>query len=266
MRDQENNANQFFMRGQQGFKAGNYQTCIKDLIYAQEIFSSIGMKEQSAHALFLTAQAYQNICQYTQARQFYVLAFNRYKELNNLHKIGECTLVLGIIYREEGDFKKSKQSLAEAIEVFTTLNDFEKLADSWRILALTYQIDLNQYSEHPMHSISAYRKAILLYKKIKQLEKKAETEHDLGHILISQSKYHDALEVFQDALNYYKKQNDKEQIIPISILIGRIYFELGKKPKAKDYMHKAINEMKKYDYSPEKINLLKQSIIAMFSS
>ena len=107
---------------------------------------------------------------------------------------------------------------------------------------------------------------ILIFKKIKKLDKKAETEHDLGHILISQSKYHDALQVFQEALNYYKKQDNKEQIIPISILIGRIYFELGKKPKAKDFMYKAIDEMKKYDYSPEKINQLKQSIIAMFSS
>ena len=266
MRDQANSAKQFFLRGQKDFENGDYQNCIKDLIYAQEIFSSIGMKEQSAQALFLTAQAYQNISQFTQSRQFYSLALSRYRELNNLQMIGECLLVLGIIYREEGDFKKSKQSLAESIEVFTTLNDFEKLADSWRGLALTYQIDLTQYSEHPLHSINAYRKAILLFKKIKKFDKKAETEHDLGHILISQSKYHDALDVFQEALNYYKKQNDKEQIIPISILIGRIYFELGKKPKAKDFMHKAIEEMKKYDYSPEKINMLKQSIIAMFSS
>ena len=265
MIDQANNAKQIFLRGQKGFEDGNYQNCIKDLIYAQEIFSSIGMKEQSAQALFLTAQAYQNISQISQARQFYSLAFSRYKELNILQKIGECALVLGIIYREEGEFKKSKQSLAEAIEVFTTLNDFEKLAYSWRGLALTYQTNLSQYSEHPTHSISAYKKAIILYKKIKLLDKKAETEHDLGHVLISQSKYQEALEVFQEALSYYKKQDDKEQVIPISILIGRIYFELGKRPKAKDFMAKAIEEMKKYDYSPEKINMLKQSIVAMFS-
>jgi tetratricopeptide (TPR) repeat protein len=265
MIDQANSAKQFFLRGQKDFENGDYQNCIKDLIYAQEIFSSIGMKEQSAQALFLTAQAYQNISQFTQSRQFYSLALSRYRELNNQPMIGECSLVLGIIYREEGDFKKSKQNLAEAVEIFKTLNDFEKLADSWRGLALTYQIDLTQYSEHPVHSINAYRKAIALFKKIKNFDKKAETEHDLGHILISQSKYQEALDVFQEALNYYKKQNDKEQIIPISILIGRIYFELGKKPKAKDFMHKAIEEMKKYDYSPEKINMLKQSIIAMFS-
>ena len=35
--------------------------------------------------------------------------------------------------------------------------------------------------------------------------------------------------------------------------------------KAAEILHKAIEEMKKYDYSPEKINMLKQSIIAMFS-
>jgi len=265
MRDQEISANQFFQRGQKDFKNGQYQNCIKDLIYAQEIFSSIGNREQSANALFLLAKAYQNIDQLTQARQFFANAFTRYKEMNNLQQIAECTLILGSIYREEGDFRKSKQSLAEAIETFTTLNDLEKLADSWRGLALTHQMNLTQYSEHPIHVINAFKKAIFIYKKIKNFEKKAEVEHDLGHILISQAKYDEALSVFQEALNYYKKKDDKEQIIPISILIGRVYFEIGKKGKAKDYMYRAIGEMKKYEYSPEKINELKKSIIAMFS-
>ena len=265
MRDQEINANQFFQRGQKGFEAGQYQNCIKDLIYAQEIFSSIGNREQSAQTLFLLANAYYNINQLTQARQFYINALNRYRELNNLLKVGECSLVLGTIYREEGDFKKSKHSLAGALDVFTNLSHIERLADSWRGLALTYQINLTEFSEHPSHVMNAYRQAIILYKKIKKLDKKAETEHDLGHILISQAKYDEALSVFQESLNYYKKIDDKEQIIPISILVGRVYFEIGKKSKAKDFMYKAIGEMKKYDYSPEKISELKKSIIAMFS-
>ncbi len=265
MKEQENNAKHYFVRGRQEFQEGNFQNCIRDLIYAQEIFSSIGNKEQSAETLLLLGSAYYKINQFSQARQFYSLAFNRFQELNHSPKVGECALLLGEIYREEGDFKRGKQYLAQAIDIFTTLNNLEKLADTWKELALTYQTDLIEYSAYPARALNAYRKAIAIYKKLKAFDRKAEVEHDFGHLLISQSKFEESLTVFRDALDYYKKQNDKEQIITLSILIGRVFYELDKKGKAKDYMFKAIDEMKRFQYSTEKINQLKQTIITMFN-
>lgn len=265
MKDQETNAVYFFVRGQKDFKKGNFQNCIKDLIYAQEIFSSIGNKRQSAETLLLLGTAYYNINQFSQARQFYSLAISRFQELNLLPKIGECALLLGVIYREEGEFKKSKQYLAKATDTFTNLSNLEKLGDSWKELALTYQTDLVEYSAYPARAVNAYKKAIEIYKKIKLLDKKAEVENDLGHLLVSQTKYEESLKVFQNALNHFKKQKDKDQIIALSILIGRVFFELDKKSKAKDYMFKAIDEMKNFQYSTEKINQLKQTILTMFN-
>ena len=131
------------------------------------IFSSIGMKEQSAQALFLTAQAYQNIDQFTQARQFYSLAFSRYRELNNLQKIGECALVLGIIYREEGDFKKIVEGcpvplvIAGGPKLETEMDIFNLVYDAINAGAIGVDMGRNIWqNDHPIAMIKSIRSIV----------------------------------------------------------------------------------------------------------
>ncbi|MHA1952801.1 MAG: tetratricopeptide repeat protein [Candidatus Heimdallarchaeaceae archaeon] len=263
MNDLESNAKFFFVKGKEDFLNGKYQECIRNLIYAQEMFTSMGNKEQSAESLFMIATAYTNINQLSQARQIYSQAFSRYKDLNKLDRIGECSYKLGEIYRTEGNFKKSKQYLAEAIEAFTKISNIEKLADTWKELGVAYQTSLDEGSANPNHSINAYKTAISYYKKLKVNNKLAETQYDLGQLLLSQSKFNDALKVLSEALNYYNKQKDDDNIITLFILIGRAYFNMGKKPKARDYMYKAVEYMRQAEYSPERIGEIKKSIFAM---
>ena len=263
MNDLESNAQFFFIKGKEDFLNGKFQDCIRNLIYAQEMFTSMGNKDQSAESLFMIATAYYNIDQNSQARQIYSQAFSRYKELNKLDRIGECSYKLGEIYRTEGNYKKSKQYLAEAIEAFTKISNIEQLADTWKELAIAYQTSLDEGSANPNHSINAYKTAISYYRKIKIVNKLAETQYDLGQLYISQSKFNDALKVLSEALNFYIKQNDDDNIITLFILIGRAYFKLGKKPKARDYMYKAVEHMRQAQYSPERIGEIKKTIFAM---
>ncbi len=264
MNEHESSAKFYFLRGKDDFFKGNYQNCIRDLIYAQEMYSTLGDDKQSAESFFFLGEAYYNLNQFSQARQMFSHALTRYKQINNIKRVGECALSLGEIYRNQGEFKSSKQYLSEAIEVFKKLNNLEKIADTWRELANTYQISLDAGSSKPMHIVNAYTNAITIYKKLKKDAKKAETELDLGHVLVSQSKFDEALKILSNALNYYSKKKDGDTVITLLILIGRIYFEIGKKSKAKDFMNKAVIHMKDARYSSDKIQRLKDSIISMF--
>ncbi|MHA1224492.1 MAG: tetratricopeptide repeat protein [Candidatus Heimdallarchaeaceae archaeon] len=260
-----NSADFYFTRGKDDYIKGDYQNCIRDLVYAQELYNSIGNKEKAAETLFILANAYYKIEHFAQARQMFTQAYTRYKEVNNLKKLGECSFFLGELFRNEGEFNKGKRFLAEAIEIFSKLKDLERLADTWKELANISQISLNMVSDHPSHPINSYKTAINLYKKIKNNRKKAETELDLGQLLISHSKFDEALKFLSDSLAYYAKQKDYNNIITISILIGKAYFELGKKPKAREYMYKAIEQMRKAEYSPEKVGQLKHTIFSLLS-
>ncbi|MFW9851629.1 MAG: tetratricopeptide repeat protein [Candidatus Thorarchaeota archaeon] len=263
MNEHEISANIYFSRGKEGFLKGDYQNCIKDLIYAQEMFSSIGKKDMSAETLYMLATSYYQIDQFTQARQMFSLAITRFKELKNLTRIGDCALKLGEIYRSEGNFKRSKQFLAEAIEIYTQLGDLEKLADTWRELANAFETSLDESSSHPSRIINAYKTAINYYKKLKFLDKKAETEFDLGHVMLNQTKFNEAIKYFSDSLSFFTKSKDNEKVVTALIMIGRAHFKMDNKSKARNYMYKAIEKMRKAEYSPEKISQLKKSVFAM---
>ena len=263
MNEHEVSANIHFSRGKEVFLKGNFQDCIKDLIYAQEMYSSIGKKDMSAETLYMLGISYIKIDQFTQARQMFSLAITRFRELENLTRIDECALKLGEIYRADGNFKRSKQFLAEAIEIYTQLGDLEKLADTWRELANAFETSLEETSSHPSRIINAYKTAINYYKKLKFPDKKAETEFDLGHVLLNQSKFNDAIKYFSDSLSFFTKSKDNENVITALIMIGRAYFKLDNKSKARSYMYKAIEKMRKAEYSPEKISQLKQTVFAM---
>lgn len=265
MNDQNTNANFFFLRGKDGYLKGNYQNCIKDLMYAQEMYSTTGNEEKSAESSLLLASAYFNITRLDQSRLMFARAYSRYKELNKLAKIGECALALGQIYKEEGDFKNSRQYLLESIHIFENLKDTEKIADSWKQLAEAYQMDLSNSPDNQNYIIEAYSTALEYYKKAKNNRMKAECEFDLGHVLIAQSELDEALKYLSPAFQYFKETNNHDNVITIAILIGRIYFELRKKPKAKEFMFEAINQMKKANYSPEKIDSVQNTIISMFA-
>ncbi len=264
MDNHESNVKLYFLRGKDDFFKGNYQNCIRDLIYAQEMFTTMGKTKEAAESLFMLGEAYFQLQQFSQAKGMFSQAFTSYKKINNLRRVGECALSLGEIYRNQGEFKLSKQYLSESIEIFKKLKDLEKIADTWRELANTYQISLDAGSSQSMHIVNAFKNAITIYKKLKKEAKKAETELDLGYVLISQSKSEEALKYLTSAHEYYRKRKDEENVITLLILIGRIYFETGKKSKAKDYMNKAITHMKNADYSSEKIKRLTDTIISMF--
>ena len=265
MNDHNTNANFFFLRGKDGFLKGNYQNCIKDLMYAQEMYTTTGNKEQSAESSLLLASAYFNITRLDQSRLMFTSAYSRFKELNKLAKLGECALALGEIYKEEGEFRRSRQYLLESIHVFENLKNTEKLAESWRHLAEAYQMDLSDSPDNQVSIVEAYKTAHEYYKKAKNNRMKAECEFDLGHILISQSKHSEALKYLSSAFTYFKEVHNHDSVITVAILIGRIYFELKKKPKAKEYMFEAITQMKKANYNSDKINSVQDTIVSMFA-
>ena len=246
-----NNADFFFIRGKDDYLRGNYQNCIRDLVYAHEIYNSMGQNLQAAETLFMLANAYYQIQQYTQSRQMFSQAYSRYKETNKQEKVAECSFYLGELYRAEGNFLKGKQFLAEAIDIYTKLKDLERLADTWRELGNIAQVSLSEVSDHPSHTENAYRTAINLYKKIKNQQKKAETEFDLGQVLVSSSKFDEALKYLTESLAYYAKNKDYDNVIAVSIMVGRAYFQLGKKPKAREFLYRAVEQMRKADINKQ---------------
>ncbi|GAG76389.1 unnamed protein product, partial [marine sediment metagenome] len=153
-----------------------------------------------------------------------------------------------------------KQFLVEAIDLFIESKNFEKLADSWKSLGLTYQTDLMENSEHPSHIVNAYKTAIEFYKKGKSNKKQALTEFDLGQVLLSHSENNEAIRYLTSAYFFFSNQNDFDYTVTLSLQLGRMHLETGKKSKAKHFFNQGLTIMKKNGVHMDSIEQLQTTI------
>lgn len=260
MNDYLQKANHFYFKGNENFNNGEYLNSIKDLLYAEQIFSTHGNYESAANSLYLLALAYSKIGQQDQAFKITKQAYFSFKNLQDNERIAECALILGNYYRERGKFKESKQFLDEAIDLFFKLKNYVKLADSFKGLGLTYQTDLMENSEYPNHIVNAYKTAIKFYKKGKSNKKRALTEFDLGQLLISHSKNDEAIKYLTASHIFFLEQNDLDYRLTLCLQLGRMHLETGKKSKAKYFFNQGLTTMKKNGFHLESIEQLQTTI------
>ncbi|MCK4844216.1 MAG: tetratricopeptide repeat protein [Candidatus Heimdallarchaeota archaeon] len=253
-------ANHYFAKGNENFANGDYLNSIKDLIYAEQIFSTHGNNENAANSLYILSIVYSKIGQLDQSFKITKQAYFAFKNLKDNEKIAECALNLGNYYRERGKIKESKQFLVEAIDLFIESKNFEKLADSWKSLGLTYQTDLMENSEHPSHIVNAYKTAIEFYKKGKSNKKQALTEFDLGQVLLSHSENNESIRYLTSAYHFFSKQNDFDYTVTLSLQLGRMHLETGKKSKAKHFFNQGLTIMKKNGIHMDSIEQLQTTI------
>ena len=165
---QEENAIQFLEKGKKEFKDGDYVSCIRSLMYAQQIFDAMHEKEQAAECLIMMGSSYLKLDKKEKSASMYVDALIRFKDVDNPKKVGDCSLVLGMIYRDiMKSVPKSKEYLKEAIEAFSKVNDLEKMGDSWRALAHARQSNPKIFLENLAEIAHNYETAIALYIKSK---------------------------------------------------------------------------------------------------
>ncbi|MHA1304487.1 MAG: tetratricopeptide repeat protein [Candidatus Heimdallarchaeaceae archaeon] len=249
-------ANTFFVKGKVNFQNGKYEKCIRDLQYAESLFSTLNSKELAAESMLIISYAYLNLNQKKYALSSLNEAFHKFNELNNKQKKAECALKLGSLHRECENYDKSENFLNVSLNLYKDLGDDELIGDAWKELGNTYQKN-SFYPESLDKTQSAYQQAIFYYKKSKSHEKKALTELDLALVLISQSEYKEAVKLLLSSLQHFEETKQDDFIVTITVQLVRLYLILEKKKKAIEYYDKAIDVMKKNNYSPDKIEQIK---------
>ena len=265
MNDFSEKARFFYSKGKEKLEEGQLNESIKDLLYAQQLFSTTGNDQYNAKALILLAEAYMEVNNKKQAKDAYVQAYTLFKKLGDKKNIAECSFNLGKLYRELGDFIKSKFYFAEAIEIYSALKDAYMIGVAWREFAIAYQTFLPNVSEHPLHAINAYKRSISWFKKAKAQEEAMEVSYDLAQLLINNEKYKEAIEYLTRISEYYIKNRKHEHAVTILLQIGTTYMKLNEKKKAKEYLTKAKEYMKKSKtFKDEKIKELERTIKSLF--
>ena len=254
----------FFDNGRDKFLEGKYPESIRELIYAEQIFTSQGKEIDTAKVSLILADAYAKLNQIDQARKAAFQAYNIYKTHSVTKEQAISAKKLGIFYRIQGNFRLAKQFLAEAIELFMKLKDIKELALTWCEMATLYQTNLQANSEHPLHAINAYKRAYELFKKLKDTKRMAEITLDLAHLLLNLEKQAQAIKYFEESRNLSLKTGNYEYAISICLQLASTYRSLKNTKKVKENLNLALKLMKEGKYPIEKLKALQERIKALF--
>ncbi|UJG43279.1 MAG: hypothetical protein K9W46_13015 [Candidatus Heimdallarchaeum endolithica] len=249
-------ANMYFNQGKINFERGNYEKCVRDLQFAESLFSTLNSKELAAESMFILGHAYLNLNQKKYALKSLNEAFIKFTEIQDVEKAAECALKMGSLHRECKNIEKSKKFLDISKELFENIGKIEHLGDSWKEIGNTLLKDVKN-PDSVQNAKLAYQKAIHLFKRAKAEEKKALAEIDLALLSLSTEDEKDALSYFLSAMSYFEHKKQDDFLVTIVMQIAKIYLKLEKKKKAQEYYDKAVEIMKRNNYSPEKIEQLK---------
>lgn len=205
------------------------------------------------------------------------------KKLNDSSYMAESANIYGIYYNLNSDYRKSILKFNEAIDLFTKLNNKDRLSRVLNNIANTYRTlgeydkslsihmkalkvkeeigaDLNNLAASYWNIGNAqgdvknfeasnewYRKAIKAYEELNQKDDLISVQTLLAYNYKDLKDYNRALPYFTKAINHYKNTNQDTNLAGILDVVGNLYYELEDYKKAKNYFEESITISKDHD-------------------
>ncbi|MES2132924.1 MAG: tetratricopeptide repeat protein [Bacteroidota bacterium] len=218
-----------------------------------------------------------------------VLTFSKNKHYRA--GLANCYNVLGIIYNRKSEYKKAilyyndakdiatedhLESVLSAI-LYNKANVYENLSDydnafktSEEALALKRKLNdsigisrcyrqIGQYLSYKgdyQGSISYFKKALVMQKKLNQDEITAKTMNSMGVVYTNAKMYHEGLAILREAQHISENRNDSLMSEHIYLNLGFCYDGLLKQDSAEYYYLKSLAISKALDVESEKVIVL----------
>lgn len=172
------------------------------------------------------------------------LAAQQYKDREMEEGVSDAYMMLGSLHSRNGDGQKGADLLHESISIKKRIQAYKKLGHAYMNLALVYR-DLGQLTE----AVEVIDSAIIRFK-AQEFEMGVNRSYQIkGEILKFAGENEKALKVYQEALELYKHQKDRDlqgEIILINSIAG-LYRMLGEGERALDYYKDALELLKEGD-------------------
>ncbi|MEB3344388.1 tetratricopeptide repeat protein [Aquimarina gracilis] len=144
---------------------------------------------------------------------------------------------LGMFYRRQKDFKKSKQYFKSAITIKNKLADVEELALSHHMLAVTYY--LNKQNDSSLIHISKVKALPCSKSRI------AKANGGLAAIYYSNKEFDKAIAIYKENVGISKNIKDQSELSVSYLNVAVLYNALNEYDRALPYLDSAITVAKK---------------------
>lgn len=252
MLEHEESALRFLNKGKDEIEAEDFESASSSLFYAEELYSKLGDKENTAECALLLGNVYVKLNSFIKASKSYLEAFYLFKESPNQIKAGHSAILLGKLYRRQGSFSASIEYLEKAIQILKETKEDIFLGEAYLEMGHTYFANLHSSFVTNKQVEKAYNNAIECFSRTKNIEKTAEAQYNLGEFQLSQGLYEEANINIQSALSYFEKFEKDDQIFQAFIQLVLSHLYLGDKKRAEEFYKKGIKFMKQKEYDEKK--------------
>jgi signal transduction histidine kinase len=240
---------------------GDYHRAMEYIQKSYELYKSLGIKKEVAHALYTLGMSYERLSNYPEASRCYFESLRLYEILpDNDRQTGNSLSAIAVIYFLQKDYQKSLEYSARALQKQESAKNFAGVGNELTEMADTY-LNLHDSSHAAEYNLKALNVFIQLGDKTGQ----ATVYHQLGQVHARNEQL--ALAYLFKAKKLYDETGDSSLLYAINMgEIGRVYLGLLKKEQfikkantdsllpvnkqqmyrqAEDYLQKAVIESKR---------------------
>ena len=140
---------------------------------------------------------------------------------------------LGIIYRWEGEYLESLNSLQSSLNFSEQINDEEGILKTYNNLGILYK-ELGDFDQ----AVVYYEKLIKSQYIIKDSILLGKVKINIANIELEKGNYNKAVDLYNESLKIFEHLKDTSNILPIYLNLGETYRKLENMDKASDYFKK----------------------------
>ncbi len=157
------------------------------------------------------------------------------KELKVKKFTAHSYYIKGAVYMEQANFDVAINSINNALEYYTTLNDLKGLEKCKNVLGVLYS-----YKGEFKLSLKSYEEGKAIAEKLGNKEGVNKYLYNIGNIYLNTGDYQKAKNNFNQALSIHIKNKDSLGMLNSLNSIGTVYYEQGNYPLSLKYQNKSL--------------------------
>lgn len=200
---------------------------LENIISSQKYFEENNKKEESAKALNLLGNVYENLGDFNKGMECCNKALILSREINNREIEGDTLSNLGTIFSRISDYEKALKAYLKSLKIREELQDNNAAASSLNLIGRTFSLQGNFES-----ALEFYSKSLKLREEKNDRDSIPWTYLGMASVYEKMDRREEALQTFQKAIELNSPTGDKRCNMHCYLGIGRIYHRNGEPEKS----------------------------------
>ncbi len=224
-------------RGWAWLRRGNYDSCFKDLLTSTNLFRQLNDSVETTYMYVNLADVYSLNSQFAESALYLMKADSLAKEKNDFRVEAGIKKQMGILYREQGDYKKAILYFEESMNLYRNIKDTMHYLDVVTSLSINY----NSMSL-PDSSLKLLKQSASLTKAYNNSTyQKAMFNERFGDTYFALGSYEKALESYKQAYDLFDSDNSYADKAYEAMNVGKMFIQTKDYRDAEKYLLLAYN-------------------------